>query len=230
MSAYLKVLSQFDWTGAEPEFLRALELSPSSADAWDLYGRMCAALKRFDEAVDMCQRAQDLDPLAHRNDLATVLLRAGRTGEALEAALRSVEFDPGYDRAHATLGWAYLKTGRLIEGLEELERALSLSPGSHQWLAQLGQARALTGDVAGAREIQRQLQELATRTYVSPYHLAFVHVGLGESDRALDLLERAVDQRAGAAYGIHGSFLLAPLRTHPRYRVLLEKLKLATAL
>ena len=124
------------------------------------------------------------------------------------------------------MGWALLRSGHPREGVGELELALALSPGNHQWLAQLGQAHALTGSPAKAREILAGLERWATKTYVSPYHLVFVHVGLGEHDRALDILERAVDERAAAAYGIDGSFLLAPLRSHPRYGLLRKKLNL----
>jgi hypothetical protein len=78
-----------------------------------------------------------------------------------------------------------------------------------------------------AREILRQLETEATHGYVSPYQLVFVHTGLGEFDRALDLLEHSVQEHAGAAYGINGSFLLAPLQSHPRFRALLRKMNLA---
>jgi serine/threonine-protein kinase len=224
--AYLKALADFDWAGSEREFERALELSPSSADAWDLYARTCGALRRFDEAVEMAERAQGLDPLAHRNDLATSLLRAGRYEEAREAAQRNTEFDPSDDRAHATLGWAYLKTGRPDAGLVELGRAREISPESDQWLAQEGQAHALLGKTVEARAALDELRERATRRYVSPYHVVFVHVGLGEHDEAIDILERAIDDRAAAAYAIDGSFLLTPLRSHPRYPALRRKLRL----
>jgi serine/threonine-protein kinase len=225
--AYLKAVWDFDWMGAEREFKRALELSPSSADTYDLYGRMCAAVERYDEAIAMEQRAQELDPVAHRLDVATTLLRAGRYDEALQAATRAIEFDPHHDRAHSTLGWAYLKKGMSDEGLAELERAVSVSPGNTQWLAQLGQAYALVGKVAKAREVLRQLEELSRTTYVSPYHAAFVYTGLGEQDRALDLLERALEERAGAVYGVKGSFLFTPLRSHARFTALLRKMNLA---
>jgi serine/threonine protein kinase/Tfp pilus assembly protein PilF len=217
----------FGWEGAEREFKRALELSPSSADTYDLYGRLCSALERHDEAIAMQKRAQELDPLAHPTDVANALLRAGRYDEAALEAARAVEFDPDYDRARATLGWVHLKQGMADEGLAELERAVSLSPGSTQLLAQLGEAYGLVGRVDKAREVLRQLEDRSQRTYVSPYHLAFVYTGLGEHERALDLLERAVNERAGAVYGIKGSFLLAPLRSHPRFKALLEKLNLA---
>jgi serine/threonine-protein kinase len=225
-AAYLS-LSEFDWNGAEEGFKRALELSPGSADTYDLYGRMCSALERYDEAMAMQQRAQDLDPLAHQLDVATTLLRVGRYEDAARGTARALEFDPESDRAHATLGWALIKQGKTVEGLAELERAVALAPSNTQWVAQLGQAYALTGGTDKARDVLRQLEDRATRTYVSPYHLAFVHTGLGQHEQALDLIERAFDEHAGAVYGLKGSFLFAPLRSHPRFKALLKKMNLA---
>jgi serine/threonine-protein kinase len=222
--AHLKSLWEFDWQGAEAGFRRAIALNPNSADAHDLYGRMCAAQQRYDDALALQRRAQELDPLAHRMDVATTLLRAGRYAEAEAEAARAAEFDPEYDRAHATLGWAQLKQGDVAHGLASLGRAVTLSPDDTQWLAQLGQARALAGDAEGARDILRQLEERAKTGYVASYHLAFIYTGLGEHQRALDLLERAYDERAGAVYAIKGSFLFAPLRDEPRFEALLARI------
>jgi TolB-like protein/Tfp pilus assembly protein PilF len=223
---YLKTVREFDWTGAEQAFKRALELSPSNADAYDLYGRFCAALERYDEAVALLQRAQELDPLAHRVDIATTLLRAGRYDQAVLRAEEAVELDPGQDRARATLGWAYFLSGKQADGLAELERAVSLSPDNTLWLGQLGEAYAMSGQATRAREILGQLEERAQGAYVSPYHFAYVYTGLGDADRAMDWLERAVAERTGPAYGIKGSFLLIPLRTHPRFQALLRQMNL----
>ncbi|HVS61791.1 MAG TPA: tetratricopeptide repeat protein [Gemmatimonadaceae bacterium] len=223
---YLKGVREFDWSGAEQGFKRALELSPSNADAYDLYGRLCAALARFDEAIALQNRAHELDPLAHRMDFVTTLLRAGRYDEAVLRAQEAVELDDGYDRARATLGWAYFLSGRQDEGLAELERAVSFSRGNTLWLGQLGEAYAMAGNAAKAREILRELEERARGAFVSPYHFAYVYTGLGDSDRAMDWLERAVAERTGPAYSIKGSFLLTPLHTHPRFRALLRQMKL----
>jgi serine/threonine-protein kinase len=227
MLAYIKAVCDFDWVGAEQEFKRALELTPNSADTYDLYGRMCLALERNDEALAMERRAQELDPLAHRADVARALLRAGRYDEALQAATRATALDPHYARGHATLGWAHLKKGMIEQGLAELETAVSLSPGHTQWLAQLGQAYGTVGNVARARDVLRQLEELSRRKFVSPYHMALVYTGLGEQDSAIDWLERAYEGRSGPVYSVKGSFLFAPLRSHPRFTALLKKMNLA---
>ena len=225
--AFLKFLSDFDWAGAEAEFKRALDLNPNSADTYDLYGQLCSALERYDEAIAMQERARQLDPLAHRSDIATTLLRCGRYEEALQAAAPMIELDPHYTRGHATLGWAYVMLGKLDNGLAALEQAVRLAPGDTMFLAQLGQAFAMAGKVAESREVLRQLQELSRQRYVSPAHMAYIYTGLGELDTAIDWLERAYEERAGGVYGIRGSFLFRPLRSHPRFTALLKKMSLA---
>jgi tetratricopeptide (TPR) repeat protein len=94
------------------------------------------------------------------------------------------------------------------------------------WLGQLGEANAMAGNTAKARAILRELEKRGRGTFVSPYHIAYVYTGLGEFDRAMDLLERAVAERTGPAYSIKGSFLLAPLQAHPRFHALLRQMKL----
>jgi TolB-like protein/Flp pilus assembly protein TadD len=225
-AGYLKMVCDFDWAGAEAGLTRALELSPGSAYVHDLLSRAYWAIERYDEALPLALRAQELDPLAHRNDLTTLLLRAGRYDQALLRAQDSVEVDPRGSRSRATLGWAYFFNGRREEGLAELETAVALSPGNSLWLAQLGQAYAMTGEMSKARAILTELEEQAQRTFVSPYHLAYVYTGLGEADQAMDLLERAVADRTGATYSIKGSFLFAPLRGHPRFRALMRTMNL----
>jgi tetratricopeptide (TPR) repeat protein len=222
--AYLKAVREHDWTGAEADFKRALELNPDDADAHDLYGRLCSAMGRYDEAIRLQRRAQELDPLSHRLDVVSTLLRAGRHHEALIGARNAVELDPGHDRGRATLGWAYFLSGRRDEGLAELERAVSLSPNSTLWLGQLGEAYGLAGRTDRAHGVLRQLETRARTEYVSPYHLAYVHTGLGEYDQAVALLERAARERSGAVYGIAGSFLFTPLHGHPGFRALLERM------
>jgi serine/threonine-protein kinase len=222
----IKLTSEYDWNGAEREFRRAIELTPSNADAYDLYGRLCSALGRQEESIAMQRRAQELNPVEHRSDYANSLMRAGRYDEARDEAQRAVELDPLYDRLHATLGWALIKNGQYREGIAELEKAVSLTPSSTAWLAQLGQAYAEAGRVDEARDILRRLLELSSRQYVSPYHMAYVLTGLGEYDQAMDWLERAYEEKAGAVYGIKGSFLFLALKSHPRFVSMLKKMNL----
>jgi len=227
MVAYLKMTRAFDWKGAEADFRRALELNPNNADAYDLFGRLYSSMGRYDEALPLILRAQELDPLTHRLDSATAQLRAGRYPEAIAGAKAAVDLDPAGDRAHATLGWALFLSGSQAEGIAELERAVSLADQTTSWLGQLGEAYGLAGRADDARAVWRRGEERGAKSFVSPYTLAYVYTGLGEADRAIDLLERSVRERTGAAYGIKGSFLFAPLRSHPRFQALLRTMGLS---
>ena len=224
---HLKVACDYDWTGAEAAYKRAIELNPNSGVAYDLYSLMLSALERYDEAIEMHQRAHELDPLAHRMDVATTLLRAGRYDEGLSAITQVLEVEPHFPMAHATLGWAYLLNERPDQGIAALEKAVTLSPESTLYLAQLGQAFARVGRNEEAREVLRRLEDISRRRYVSPYHMAYVYTGLGEQDRAMDWLERAYQERAGGIFGVKGSFLFASLRGHPRFQALLRRMNLA---
>ncbi len=139
----------------------------------------------------------------------------------------SAELDPSHTRTRATLGWAYFLAGRKEEGVAQLERAVDLSPAATMWMGQLAAAYAMSGKEAYARAILASLEVRARVSYISPYGLAYIYTGLGEYDKAIELLERAVSERAGPTYGIKGSFIFAPLRAHPRFRALLAQMRLA---
>ncbi len=226
ISGLIRFTFDFDWQGAERELLRAIELSPGIAEIHDHYSWMLSSMERYDEALHEVRRAKELDPLVVQSDVGTALLRAGRIEEAIEETRDLLERLPGSPRAHSNLGWALIFRGEAAEGIRSLERAVGLSPGATLFLSQLGQACALTGDIARARQILQQLHDLAMREFVSPYHLAYVHTGLGEADAAIDCLEQAFERRSGAIYGIKGSFLFRSLRGHPRFEALLRRMNL----
>lgn len=221
---YLQAARDFDWAGAERSFLRAIELDPGDPDAHNFFGRLYSGLGRYDEAMVLLYRAQELDPLVHTVDVVTTLLRAGRYEEALVRAEEADELGT-HTRTRATLGWAHFMVGRRAEGLAELEQAVEGSGRNPLWLAQLGEAYAMAGAVEKARAILDELHQRTLTGYVSPYHFAYVHVGLGEFELALDWLKQAVTLRTGPVYSMKGSFLLARLRGHPRFDAMLRAMK-----
>jgi len=227
-AAVIKVWMDYDWNGAEASFRRALDLNPGHALTLDTYALILSAQERFEEAIAVQQRARDLDPLAPviSSDLATSYVRASRLDDARREAERLIELDPTFPYGHSVLGWTLIFTGQFADGLDELRQAIALSPGNTIFLAQLGEALGLTGDSGQASQVLDQLERLARERYVAPYHFAYTYAGLGEHERAIDLLEQAVEERAGGVYGIKGSFLFTPLRQHARFRALLRRMNL----
>jgi serine/threonine-protein kinase len=224
---HIKTIFEFDWRAAEQALMRAIELSPSNADAWDFLGRLTSAQERFDEALQATTRAHELDPVTHRSDVLTAFIRAGRFDEAIEAGRLAIELRPDDARLTCTIGWAHFLKGDRATGMTFLERAVTLAPGNTIWLAQCCEACGLAGDQSRARAMLAQLHEKARHQYVSPYHFAYAHTGLGEFDEAVSYLEQAYEQRSGAVYGIKGSFLFHALHQHPRFIALLHRMNLA---
>jgi tetratricopeptide (TPR) repeat protein len=226
--AFVKLVAEFDWQGSERGFRRALELNPNSDVLWSEYGLLLSALARYDEAIAAYRRAKELDPLAplHSSTLSSMLLRAGRADEALDEAARLLKLQPEYPMAHSNFGWAQLMKGGVDEGLSSLVKAVELAPGNTMLLGQVGHAYGMIGREEQAREILNRMQALASTRSVPSYHLAYVYAGVGDFEKAMDCLERAFDERAGGIYGVGGSFIFARLRSHPRFRALLDKMNL----
>jgi hypothetical protein len=85
----------------------------------------------------------------------------------------------------------------------------------------------MAGRISDAQATLRALEERARASYVSPYHFAYIYAGLGEAERAMDWLGRAVASRAGPTYGLKGSFFFTSLHGHARFRALLRQMTLA---
>jgi tetratricopeptide (TPR) repeat protein len=93
-------------------------------------------------------------------------------------------------------------------------------------LSQLGVIYAQSGKENKARQVLAKLDELSGEKYVSPFLLALVHAGLGESDKAFERLEEASAKRDHWVETLRVHPVLDSLRGDERF----SKLLLATGL
>ncbi len=89
-------------------------------------------------------------------------------------------------------------------------------------MADLAYCHALAGNREKAREYLRKIEEHAKQRFVDPVHLALAHLGLGERERALELLERAYEIRAALLCAVPADPRYAVLHADPRYEALLR--------
>ena len=132
--------------------------------------------------------------------------------------------DPHFPPVHMYLGEALSSLGRYQEAEKELLNAGGLSGRTH--IGYVGFVLCREQHFDEARKVLRDIQERSRRQYISPYHQALVHIGLGEKDKAIDLLEQAVDQHY--PWAIHYSVepVLDSLRNEPRFKLLLRRIGL----
>jgi TolB-like protein/Flp pilus assembly protein TadD len=206
------------------EFQKAIALNPNYATAHHWYGEALQADGRIDEAVAELKRAQELDPLSVIINavLGSMLGGAHRDAEAIEQLHKTMEMDPAFYIPHWFLGQLFENRGELTKAIVEYEQATKLDPDPDV-LGSLGHAYAKAGRTAEARKILDDLSALSARRYISAYSLAIIHVGLGEKEEALRLLEKAYTDRDGDLTGMKLDEALDPLRHDARFQNLLER-------
>jgi adenylate cyclase len=217
-----------DWSGAETDFKRSIELNPNYANAHHWYAMSLIWQGRFDEAVSEIGRARELDPLSLVINANTgfVLAMSGRYDQGVEQCRRTLEMDPDFAHAHFRLGQIYVSKGRYEQAIAELQKAIPLSRGSPRATAELGLAHALAGDRSAAASVLADLRAQAQRRYVSPFDFGLVHGGLGDRSRALDWLEKAYEERSPGLSLLRVDPAFQALRGEPRYRNLVRRIGL----
>jgi tetratricopeptide (TPR) repeat protein len=220
----------WDWKGAEREFKRAIELNPGYVSAYQWYGLTClASTGRMTEALAAIRKARDLDPLSllTNTNLASVLLKMGQYDEAIRIYKETIDLEPKFFWAYRDLGLALYEKHSFRDAIDALKKADAVSSGNPGVMAALGYCYAVLGETSRAQNMLDALKELSKRTYVPPYHIAAVYVGLGQNEKALEWLDRAYEDRSSWMNGIKVDPLFANLRGEPQFTAILKKMGLA---
>ena len=218
----------WDWAGAEQEYKNAIELSPGSSTTRVFYSNLLLEEGRFQEATAQARIAQQLDPLSTlaNDNLSAVLYFSGDYDQSIDACRKTLELDPESHQAHRHLGQAYAQKQRNADSIRELKKAVELSHGSDESLAELGYVLAVSGDTNKARTILKELMQ--ADGHVSHYRLAIIFMGLGETEKALSSLERAVKERSPGVVHLKVSPLFHDIRPSKRFQQMLRDMGLST--
>jgi serine/threonine-protein kinase len=199
-----------DWTTAEREFKRAIELNPNYVLAHQWYALFLAWAGRPDEAVTEARRARDLDPLSLPANMCFgwVLVINRQEDQGIEELRKTIDLDPNFMIAHHRLGLGYEQKGRYNEAIAEFQKVRELSSGKPIAIAALAHANAASGKREEAQRGIAELQQLSKREYVSPAMTASIYAALGDKEQAFAWLNKADKE--------HDQFL-PRLKTDPRF-------------
>ncbi len=220
---------EWDWSGAEQRFQRAIELNPGCAEAYHWRATLFGMQHRFIEALRDKEKALSMDPLSaiFRGDVGRVHYFARQYDLALEHYRAALEMDPHFFFVHILLGQACLQKGMFKPALFALKTAARLSDDSTFALARLAQGYAIAGQQEKARLLLKRLQGMSPRKYVAPFEIAMIHTGLQEYDEAFAWLTKAFDQRSIWLGYLQVEPQLDPVRDDPRFRELVKRMGLA---
>ncbi|HQR35231.1 MAG TPA: protein kinase [Blastocatellia bacterium] len=220
----------WNWIEAEREFRRAIELNPSYTNGYHWYGSIfLLARNRFQEAIEIESKALELEPMTMviRASFTWINYQARRFEDAVANGFEGVEIDPNFALGRFYLGISLAKLHRYDEAIEQLKIAADLSTGGALVRSALANVYAVAGYREAAEEILADLQSFPTNKDVSPFFLALIYAGLGDVERALQMLEATVEERYCWASYLKSEPIFDELRKEKRYADLLEKMGLA---
>ena len=221
-------LDGYDWDfdSAGKEFRRAIELNPGYATAHHWYAWHLSLLGRYDEAIAEMKKAENLDPLSLiiNADLAELLVLAHLSDESIQQSRKTIEMDSNFAFAHNQLAQALLQKHLDEEAVAELQKALQLSPGSPTIMANLARGYVASGKRGEALKLLNDLKKRSNSTYSHGSEIAVIYAALGDTDQAMNCLEKSYQERFNPGVLLRPGF--DPLRSDPRFQALVRRIGL----
>ncbi|MFN2603746.1 MAG: protein kinase [Gemmatimonadaceae bacterium] len=217
----------YDWNakGAARELTEAIRLDSNNVYPYRYYGNLLKAIGRFDSALAVIQRAEELEPLSagRANSVALMYITLGRYDDAIGQAKKALDLDPNYADAHLAMGNALLAKGKPAEAVVEFSRAPKMANRMRSGVAM---AEAAVGHRDRALEIARNLESESQRHYIGPENIAAVYVALGDKEGAFAWLEKAYQARSAYMALLRSDRRWDPIRGDPRFAALVKKIGL----
>ncbi|MBZ5728725.1 MAG: tetratricopeptide repeat protein [Acidobacteriia bacterium] len=227
---------ELDRSGAEKEFLRAIELNPNSALARRYYASSyLKCMGRYPEALAQARKAVELDPLSLpvNEFLSLMYMFAGDYQGSLEQFHRVVELDPNHGRTRLLFAILLARLGRYRESIEEFQKGEILSGTPPEQAAEHAAAwrkAAATGRPGdywqGYLKLGLESIGQPDQAWFGPTDIAEAYAQLGNKDQAFEWLEKAYGDREGiplSALNCDPGF--KNLHGDPRFADLLRRLK-----
>jgi serine/threonine protein kinase/TolB-like protein len=219
-----RVLYEVDWSwqAADAELKQAIELEPGNAEAHRLAAYLATTYGRFDEAIEQSEKAIELDPLQPWNYIARgyAAYRSARLAQAEANFRTALDLAPGSGKFHCLLGAVLIARGERESALAEMKK----EPNPR--FRHVGMALAL-GALGQPDESDKELQ-IAEQQFGDEmgYWIAMVYAARRDPDRAFAWLDRAFNVYGDGITWIKGDPLLGGLVEDPRYKALLQKMRL----
>ena len=210
---------------AEAQFKRVIALTPDNARAYGNLGGVYTSTKRYGEAAAMLERSLEIKPNAQAaSNLGTVYFSLARYADAARKMEQALAFNDGDSQSWSNLASAYhWAPGERAKARPAFQRALALAekesqvnPRSADLILRMADCRSMIGEAARARDQAAQALKLAPQDVTIQYRAGLVYEQVGDRDRALDLIGKALDQGYPRDL-VDRSPSLVALRADPRF-------------
>jgi TolB-like protein/class 3 adenylate cyclase/Tfp pilus assembly protein PilF len=223
----VKYFNDWDWEEAEKCFIKALEINPNSAETHQYYAMLLSTLGYHKKALKEAELAHQLDPLNAPISyiLSFTYLNNNQIDCAVDQIMITIELDPEFGDTWNSLAWIYLKSAQYEKAIEIFNKNLNNPSYKLKALSGLGYIYAKLGQENKTNEYLELLKEQDSEDSPIDMDLAIVHTGLGDIDKAFDLLNTSIDKRLGGLNFINGKYW-SELHSHPRFSEILKRMNL----
>lgn len=215
---------ELDWQGAEREFQKAIELNPNYPTAHQWYAIFLMSKGEHEKALPEIKKSLELDPLSLiiRTDKGWLLYVAGRYDEAIEQLKAVNELDQTHGASYFLI-LAYCQKRMFDEAITEANRAIERIGRNADYVSLLGYAQALSGKKTEALKILEELKKMPSEN-VSMFQFALLYRALGDQEKAIDYLEKVIQNRSSWQPFLETEPSLENLKTHPRFQNLMKQI------
>lgn len=217
-----------DLPSAESAFKLAIEMNPNNALAFHFLAHSCACLKKFDEAVSYQNQALRFDPLStyFSEGLIRIFYQSGSYNKAIIQAEETLALNPNSRVTFFLLAEVYAELEMYDEALINVRKSarIPLIPEKRLLEAYI---LARMGEHQKGLEIVAELLREADETNTVYSDIATVYSALGNTETALDYMDKAFDAKEPHLQTITVYPRLKGLRDQPRFTAIVEKLNLA---
>jgi serine/threonine protein kinase/Tfp pilus assembly protein PilF len=230
--AAIKREFEYDWSGAERYYKRAIELNPNYATAHQWYAEFLTSMGRFDEALDEIHKAQMLDPLSPIISTVEILVlyHARQYDRALESAQKVLELDPNFGPPHIWSAFIYKQKQNYDAYFSEnliLENLLKdVNPKSIEMWEQAYDIFKSSGIEDAARYLIKSLKIQSEYTYIPTAWFITHYSTLEDKEQVMDLLEKCYQERSWPIFLLKVTPVVDFVRSEPRFKALLKKVNL----
>ena len=213
-----------DFSGAEKEYAKALDINSNNADAHHWYAWLLFFMDRSEEAIKEALLARDLSPLAPRinADTAFMFYYIRDYARAEKELKKSIEMFPEHEGNYFRIALVYLQIGKYREALESMARFA----GQQDFDPLLAYAYALSGEKDKAKEILGKILNNLGQRWYSHVRIAMIYTALEDKEQAFSWLEKALAESDMALPYLKVNPAFDPLRSDPRFTELLKKIGL----
>jgi len=214
-----------DWKNAEELFIKSIEANPEDLSVRHWYTLYLMAMNRIDEGVAQSDIVVSIDKnsdyLIARSSIYYFLKQFEKMKPLM---FKEIQANPETPWAYDWLGMAYNGLNEHDDAIKTYIKGFELSDGTVEVGGGLGHALAQAGEIELAKQLRDYYAKAAKNHYLPPCQRSFIHLGLGENEVALKLLEQAYEEKSWFLIFMQIEHWYEPIRNDKRFVEIIRKM------